>query len=113
MTTNNFMFTCDVCGKQYQHGPHQYEGHRLSLYDDISCCEVCWKLNCNGWAPQYEIALLAQLKRNDLHMPPRNMHIPVEFRHRLCSENRQAFRWQNRHPLRSKSATTPWEDRSM
>ena len=62
---------CDVCGVKYQHGPHRYEGHWLSLYG-IMCCDSCWKGNWDGWTPHYEDKLLEHAKRNGLPVPPRN-----------------------------------------
>lgn len=65
------VFQCDVCGSDYQSGPHRYEGHRLHLYGDIWCCDTCWKGNHDGWAPHYEPVLLEHLRRQGLPEPPR------------------------------------------
>lgn len=72
MTNEKFMLTCDVCDREYQHGPHRYEGHRLKLYGDIFCCDSCWKNNWDGWAPHCEAVLLGHLKKKGLPMPKRN-----------------------------------------
>lgn len=66
------MFTCDVCGSSYQHGPHRYEGHRINLYGGIFACDTCWNGNYDGWAPHYERVLLAYLERQGLPVPQRN-----------------------------------------
>lgn len=66
------MQKCIVCGQQYQHGPHRYEGHRLELYGNIFCCDACWQTNHDGWAPHYEEVLLEHLKSTDLPIPLRN-----------------------------------------
>jgi hypothetical protein len=66
------MSKCDVCGQQYQNGPHRYEGHRLELYGDIFCCDSCWNSNWDGWAPHFEPVLLEHLKQNGLSVPERN-----------------------------------------
>lgn len=72
MTKEKFMFKCDVCGQQSQHGPHRYEGHRLELYGDIFCCDLCWNGNWDGWAPHLEAILLEHLKQKGLPVPKRN-----------------------------------------
>ena len=72
MIEDKFMFKCDVCGKEYQHGPHTYEGHRLKLYGDIFCCDTCWEANWDGWSPIYEARLLKHLKQKGLPVPQRN-----------------------------------------
>jgi hypothetical protein len=72
MTKEKFMFSCDVCGNQYQHGPHRYEGHKLRIYGDIFCCDLCWEGNWDGWAPHYEDVLLKHLKEKGLPEPKRN-----------------------------------------
>lgn len=71
MSEEKVMLACDMCGKNYQHGPHQYEGHNIPLYG-ISVCESCWRGNWDGWAPHLEDQLLSHLKKNGLPIPPRN-----------------------------------------
>jgi hypothetical protein len=66
------MITCDVCGSLYQHGAHRYEGHKLSLYGGIFCCNTCWVANWDGWAPKYEGVLLKQLEAKCIAVPNRN-----------------------------------------
>lgn len=66
------MFKCAVCGDEYQHGLHIYEGHKLELYGGVFCCDSCWKGNWDGWAPHYEGALLEYLKHKGLPVPDRN-----------------------------------------
>lgn len=63
------MFSCDVCGK---HGPHRYEGHKLTLYGGIFCCDSCWASNWDGWAPHYEGVLTKHLKEKGVPVPKRN-----------------------------------------
>lgn len=72
MTKKKIMFSCDVCGNPYQHGPHYYESHKLELYGDIFCCDSCWKGNWDGWAPNHEEILLNHLKEKGLPIPKRN-----------------------------------------
>jgi len=72
MKTEKFMFKCDVCGNMYQHGPYRYEGHRLERYGNIFCCDTCWTVNWDGWAPHHEKILLAHLEKNSLPVPKRN-----------------------------------------
>ena len=73
MQEKRFLFKCDVCDQLYQHGPHRYEGHKLSSYgDDIFACNSCWRANHDGWAPHYEAVLLGHLYRHGLPVPQRN-----------------------------------------
>lgn len=72
MSDNKIMFECDICGKPYQHGPHRYEGHKLTLYGGIFACDACWKGNHDGWAPHHEEFLLGHLERHGLPVPKRN-----------------------------------------
>jgi hypothetical protein len=71
MKTPPLMFNCDVCGRQYRHGPQIYEGHKLSLYGGAFACNACWTANHDGWAPHYEGRLLQILKQRNLATPAR------------------------------------------
>jgi hypothetical protein len=66
------MMNCDLCGNAYQHGQGTYLGHKLELYGDLSCCDVCWRGNWDGWTIDYERKLLAHLKSQNLPIPVRN-----------------------------------------
>jgi hypothetical protein len=72
MTNKMIKFICDVCRNQYQHGLHHYEGHKLELYGNIFCCDICWKGNGDGWAPVFEKVLTKTLTERDLPIPKRN-----------------------------------------
>ena len=72
MAQDKFMVNCNVCGRQYQDGPHRYEGHGLKRYGNIFCCNTCWETNWDGWAPHREPVLLAHLKAKGLPVPERN-----------------------------------------
>lgn len=72
MTNEKFMYKCDLCGQQYQYGPHRYEGHPLKLYGGIMICNSCWNANHDGFSPQYDKRLIEHLKQNNLLVPERN-----------------------------------------
>ena len=72
MNEQKIMCECDVCGQQYQHGPHRYEGHKLELYGGIFCCDTCWNGNWDGWAPHHEPILRNHLTAKGLSKPLRN-----------------------------------------
>lgn len=72
MTTEKFIFKCDMCEASYQHGPHRFEGHSLPLYGKIFACNQCWNGNHDGWAPDLEARLHAHLTRQGLPVPQRN-----------------------------------------
>lgn len=71
VTEQKILCKCEVCGRQYQHGPQRYEGHYLELYG-ILCCDSCWVANWDGWAPHYEAVLLGHLRAKNLPAPMRN-----------------------------------------
>ncbi len=64
--------TCPLCGNEFQHGPHRYEGHRLTLYEGIFCCNYCWEGNWDGWGPDHEEFLIKLLEEKGLPIPERN-----------------------------------------
>lgn len=72
MVTTKFMFKCDVCDREYQHGPHRYEGHKLQLYGGAFCCASCWQMNWDGWTPHLEPRLMEILAKAELPVPARN-----------------------------------------
>ncbi len=71
MQEERFMFACDLCGSQYQHGPHRYEGHKLQRYG-MMVCDSCWESNWDGWAPHYESRIIESAESKGLQLPPRN-----------------------------------------
>ena len=71
MENEKLMFKCDMCGSQYQHGPHRYEGHKLQRYE-MMVCDTCWQSNRDGWAPQYEDHITEHAKAKGITLPPRN-----------------------------------------
>ncbi len=71
MTDQKIMMACDTCAKQFQFGPHRYEGRPIKLYG-VTVCDSCWNGNWDGWAPHFEPILKEHLKRNNLPEPQRN-----------------------------------------
>ncbi len=71
MQTDKFVYKCDVCGSQYQHGPHRYEGHMAQRYG-MMVCDICWRANWDGWAPHHESRIAAIAAAKGLPLPPRN-----------------------------------------
>ncbi len=65
------MFTCDLCGDNYQMGRHLYNGKQISLYQ-LGVCMSCYNDNRDGWAPHYEDKIMAHLKEKGLTVPNRN-----------------------------------------
>ena len=70
MSEMKFMVICGVCGGEFQHGPHFYDGDHLDAYG-INACSTCTNLNHDGWAPHLEPVLKAALKNNGLSEPTR------------------------------------------
>jgi hypothetical protein len=66
-----FMFTCDICGKQYQMGRHRYEGKQIPRYK-LGVCGTCYESNWDGWGPLHEAKFIAHLKKHNIPIPERN-----------------------------------------
>ena len=66
-----FMYHCDLCQKEFQFGPHKYDGKFISRYQ-MTVCGGCYKNNWDGWGPAVEGAFLAHLKSKGIPPPKRN-----------------------------------------
>jgi len=71
MSKEKFMYKCFMCGGDYQYGPHKYEGQWIRQYN-ISVCNICYKANWDGWAPEYETKLIEHLRKEGIPIPERN-----------------------------------------
>jgi hypothetical protein len=71
MPKEKFMYQCFMCGREYQYGPHKYEGREISRYK-INVCNVCYDANRDGWSPEYQEKLIAHLKKEGIGIPARN-----------------------------------------
>lgn len=65
------MRRCDLCNKEFQFGPHMYDGKHIPRYQ-ITVCMSCWNGNWDGWAPDLEARLISHLKNKGLPIPERN-----------------------------------------
>lgn len=65
------MQRCDLCGSEYQFGPHTYDGKYIERYQ-LGVCRPCYEGNWDGWAPDYEEKILNHLKNKGLPVPERN-----------------------------------------
>ncbi len=70
---------CDLCGAEFQHGQHRYEGHKCKGYN-FMVCSGCWEGNWGGWC-LYEGRVLGWLKAHGISEPARNSKglLPREF----------------------------------
>ena len=66
-----FMFRCDMCGREFQMGPHVYEGEYIESYK-LNACNGCFESNWDGWGPFHEERLIAHLVKAGLSVPERN-----------------------------------------
>jgi hypothetical protein len=71
MATTKFAQHCDICGSEFQYGPHKYNGKYIARYQ-ITVCMPCWESNWDGWAPGNEERLIAHLQKMGLPIPERN-----------------------------------------
>lgn len=71
MTSEKIMCSCVLCEKQFQFGPHRYDGKHIPRYQ-ITVCMSCWNGNWDGWAPHLEGRLIARLQNNGTAIPERN-----------------------------------------
>lgn len=65
------MCICGACGREFQFGPHRYEGKHIPRYQ-WTVGDACWTGNYDGWSPHVELALLAHLDAKGLPVPERN-----------------------------------------
>lgn len=72
MDATRIMYPCISCGRQFQFGPHRYDGKVAKLYGNAPVCNTCWNANSDGWGPSVESKLLTVLKEMGLPVPPRN-----------------------------------------
>jgi hypothetical protein len=71
VATDKFLVHCDVSGREFQFGPHRYEGRRNQTYE-IMVCSTCHEANWDGWAPHCEERVTRRLIEQGLAMPARN-----------------------------------------
>ncbi len=71
MAQDKIMVRCDMCGNQFQMGPHVYDGKYIKRYD-LSVCKLCYDGNWDGWGPNHEDRLIQHLKEKRISLPPRN-----------------------------------------
>ena len=65
------MVACEMCGTQFQMGPHVYEGKFIPRFQ-LSVCTGCFQGNWDGWAPHYEARLETHLRKKGIALPKRN-----------------------------------------
>ena len=71
MVDPKVIYRCEVCGQQFQYGPHVYNGKFIATYQ-IMVCSGCYTGNWDGWAPQFEAAVTRKLTEQGLPIPARN-----------------------------------------
>lgn len=71
MDTDKTMMSCELCGKEFQYGPHRYDGQFIRRYQ-LTVCKTCFSGNRDGWAPHLEEKFLAHLKAKHIPAPARN-----------------------------------------
>jgi hypothetical protein len=62
---------CDMCGAQFEFGPHAYDGRHIARYR-LLVCSPCYEGNSDGWNPGMEPKLIAHLKSKGIPIPERN-----------------------------------------
>jgi len=72
MAKEKFMSRCFLCGREYQMGPHKYDGKYIPRYE-MSVCMSCYEGNWDGWSPGCEEIIIAHLKQKGLPIPERNV----------------------------------------
>ena len=65
------MINCFCCNKEFQFGPHEYQGLYVTGYE-ITVCRSCYNGNWDGWAPVYEGRFLGHLSERGVEFPKRN-----------------------------------------
>lgn len=65
------MIDCFLCGRDFQHGQHRYQGRNAHYYG-FMVCDTCWEANWDGWGPVWEPKIIAHLNVNGIPIPRRN-----------------------------------------
>lgn len=65
------MFSCDLCGSDFQMGAGRYEGGSVSRYQ-MWLCKPCYSMNHDGFAPQYDPIIEKHLAERGIPLPARN-----------------------------------------
>jgi hypothetical protein len=68
---NAIMICCDLCGGQFQFGPHAYNGSFVSAYQ-MSVCNICLSSHSDGISPLFEKLFEAHFQKHNLPRPKRN-----------------------------------------
>ena len=71
MKNGKFIYQCDLCGSEYQFGPHKYDGKYIRRYE-LNVCKSCYDGNWEGWGPHCEERLIAHLKQKNIPIPEKN-----------------------------------------
>jgi len=71
MQNQKCMYNCDICGAQFQFGPHIYDGRYIASYQ-ITVCKSCWDGNWDGWGAGAEPKLISHLEKRGTPVPKRN-----------------------------------------
>jgi len=61
------MVGCDLCGQQFQFGPHRYDGRGVSGWG-IRICRICDGANHDGLVPQQHPRLISRLAAEGVEM---------------------------------------------
>ncbi len=65
------MIRCDLCGTEFQMGPHRYDGKWISRYQ-MSMCRSCFSGNWDGIGPVFEPVFVRHLESHGIDLPERN-----------------------------------------
>lgn len=71
MPTQKIMAKCFFCGRQFQMGPHAYDGRYISCYQ-VNACSICYESNWDGWSSRYDAKIVEHLNTLDRPIPNRN-----------------------------------------
>lgn len=64
-------YNCDLCGSEYQFGPHVYAGHYLFSFK-LNVCKRCVPRTDSPIPALYEAKFLKLVKKKGLDAPTRN-----------------------------------------
>jgi hypothetical protein len=55
------LIACDLCGDEFQFGPHRYAGRKVVAWN-VMICEMCDSMNHDGLDPGRHVILMRRLK---------------------------------------------------
>lgn len=71
MSSEHYKKKCQVCSREFDYGPHVYQGRYLPRYQMVAC-NSCLRAHHDGWGLEAEKCILQHLNQSGIDVPERN-----------------------------------------